>query len=34
MIRVIDLFAGAGGESTGIVQALDGERSQYQSIGG
>lgn len=32
MTRVVDLFAGAGGESTGIVQALGGERCDLAAV--
>ncbi len=32
MPRVVDLFAGAGGESTGIIQALAGERYDLAAV--
>ena len=32
MIRIVDLFAGAGGESTGIVQAIGGEKYDLAAV--
>lgn len=32
MTRVVDLFAGAGGESTGIIQALAGDRYDLAAV--
>ncbi len=32
MIRIVDLFAGAGGESTGIIQALNGAKHDLAAV--